>query len=134
MSARCARAGLAARCAAGSASLREAGLAPSARASAKGATPARAQRAPAPRRSRSLPPHVVRPTPLFQGNETARDSLSSDLVVVPVLRLRLMLTGQLATGFGVFVPLGVSISTEHFSAAHVIVSVAAPVRVILQAG
>src|SRR5205085_7438979 len=43
-------------------------------------------------------------------------------------------SGELSAGLGVFVPLSVAVPAEHFTTAHVIVSVAAPVWVILYRG
>src|SRR4051812_45078751 len=70
----------------------------------------------------------------------ADDSLSSD--VLPGLPVRSVARGglgatvsvEVSAGFGVFVPLGIAVSAEHFSTAHVVVSVTAPVWVILQRG
>src|SRR5690349_5200267 len=45
-----------------------------------------------------------------------------------------MFSGELPAGFQVFVPFGVAISAEYFSAAHVVVPVAATVRIIHEGG
>jgi hypothetical protein len=41
---------------------------------------------------------------------------------------------EVSAGLGVFVSLSIAIAAEHFSAAHVVVSVTASVRILLERG
>jgi hypothetical protein len=41
---------------------------------------------------------------------------------------------EISAGLGVFIPLGVSVSAENFTAAHVIVPVSAAVRIVSERG